>query len=88
MYRVVWAQTALNNLTSVWVQADAAERRTITAATRQIDFLLSRNPETQGESRTATERVMFVPPLGVTYDFDPRRGFVRVLHMWSFRRRH
>ena len=37
MFRVVWLQVALDELTTLWIQADAALRQAITAASHIVD---------------------------------------------------
>jgi hypothetical protein len=51
MARVEWLQTAVEELTEVWLKADSSMRRAISLAARQIDDMLSVDPESQGESR-------------------------------------
>jgi hypothetical protein len=88
MYRLLWARVAVDFLAAAWVDADSAQRQAITAAAHEIDRLLRRDPANQGESREGTERVMFVPPLGVSYEIDESHRVVRVFQLWRFRRRH
>ena len=67
MFRVEWLQSALDDLASVWVQAESALRRAITTAANSIDPQLRNDPEQQGESREDGERVLFIPPLGISF---------------------
>lgn len=83
-YFVRWTRSALNDLARVWLNADSATRRAITAATDQIDSNLSREPENAGESRAGNRRVVFVPPLVVVFSVDTKQHRVRVLHVWQF----
>ena len=76
MFQVVWLQTALNELAGVWVQADSAQRQAITAATHAIDKRLQTDPPNQGESRSHGQRVLFQPPLGITFEVHPQRSLV------------
>jgi hypothetical protein len=54
MFRVVWLETALNELADLWTKADSEQRRHITTAVRSIDRQLEVDPEQQGESRAKT----------------------------------
>jgi len=45
------------------------------------------DPETRGESRHDTVRVLLVPPLGVHFDVVAADRTVYVLAVWSFGRR-
>jgi len=87
MFTVRWTRSALNELATLWTQADSALRQAITAATNQIDQELQQDPESKGESREGNERILFVFPLGIRYEVDRQRSIVRVLHVWSYRRR-
>ena len=87
MSRVEWSQSALNELASVWMQADSAMRQAITAATNALDHQLQNDPEQQGESRNDTERILFTFPLGVGFEIDTQRDTVTIRHVWSFRKR-
>ncbi len=86
-FRVEWLQEAVDELATLWMQADSAQRRAITEATRDIDQELQTDPFRQSESRADQRRVMFVQPLGVLFDVDLERRIVWLLHVWQFRRR-
>jgi len=64
MFRVEWIQSALDELTTIWLQAPAAQRAAITSASHSIDRLLETDPHNAGESRPGGNRVLFVAPLG------------------------
>lgn len=85
MYRVEWLQSALDELATVWVQADSSQRQAITAANHWIDQQLKHDPLDQGESRPKGRRVFFAPPLGVTFRVEPSSSTVVVVHVWRFR---
>jgi hypothetical protein len=87
MFRVEWIQQALDELTSIWMQADSSMRQAITVATHSIDTELQVNPYRSSESRDDEERVLFVYPLAVQIEVDLQQRIVWVLHVWRFRRR-
>ena len=87
MFRVEWLQTALDELAAVWLHANSAERKRITAASHPIDQQLQTDPDNQGESRHRGRRVLIVSPLGVTFRVEPATATVAVLHVWRFRQR-
>ena len=87
MFRVEWIQTALDELTDLWVGTDSEGRDRITVAAQAIDRELSTNPYRQTESRDDEERVLHAYPLGVLIEIDLARRLVWVLHVWRFRRR-
>jgi hypothetical protein len=87
MFQVIWLQSALDELTSIWLQTDSVLRKQITVASSSIDELLRKDPENQGASRMPGQRVMFFPPLGVTFETRIPIGVVRVLHVWLIRQR-
>jgi hypothetical protein len=87
MIEVIWLQQALDELATIWVQADSVVRQAITETAYVIDQELQSDPEGQGESRADGERVFFVYPLGIQFEVDAQRLVVRVLHVWDIRRR-
>ena len=87
MFTVSWKRSALNELATLWTQAGSAWRRAITAATNRIDQELRQEPESKGESRGGDERIYFVFPLGIRFELDRSLTIVRVLHVWSYRRK-
>jgi hypothetical protein len=87
MYQVVWLQTALDELTMIWTQADSTQRQTITTAANKIDQLLDTDPNNQGESRDRGRRFLYIPPLGLTFEVHRQQSTVRVLHVWFVRQR-
>jgi hypothetical protein len=64
MYEVRWRQDALDDLTTIWLQADSATREEITAAAHAIDLALQSDPFQNSESRGENEYVHFVFPSG------------------------
>jgi hypothetical protein len=88
MYRVKWLQSALNELARFWTSADSDLRRLITAASYQIDQELRTRPEALGESRPKGRRIMFVPPLAVTYRIEADGRTVLVSQIRMLRRRN
>ena len=87
MFQVDWLQSALDDLTRVWTAGDAAMRQAITQATNEIDRKLSTNPYADSESRGDGERILFVSPLGVTFQIEDDDQTVSILHVWAFRTR-
>jgi hypothetical protein len=87
MFTVRWKRSALNELTTLWTQADSATRQAITAASHRIEQTLRQDPEGVGESRTGNLQVWFVFPLGVRFVVDPQQSVVRIVHVWTYRRR-
>jgi hypothetical protein len=87
MFTVLWADAALNELANLWVQADSSLRKAITAATNQIDKRLQKDPHNEGESRGGQARVLFEFPLGTKFEADQAQSVVRVLHVWTYKRR-
>jgi len=84
-YRVIWRRELSDRrLTEFVVQAmqGGADVNAITQAVNTIDQLLSARPESRGESRTAYERVLIVPPLTATFEIheDEQVVFVIGLH--------
>jgi hypothetical protein len=87
MYFVQWLQTALDELSSMWVQADADARKAITEASHRIDLILRNDPLNEGESRYGLSRITFVPPLAVTFQIESDDTMVTILHVRLLRKR-
>lgn len=87
MFRVRWIQTALNELATIWTEADSASRLLITAASHAIDQELQTEPEEKGESRRGPERIYFSSPLGILFAVDASTSTVWVTHVWIILRR-
>jgi plasmid stabilization system protein ParE len=78
-YLVVWRPTAESQLADIWT--NAADQADVTRAADRIDALLAYTPAAVGESRNPGERVLFEPPLVVTYEIiedDKRVNVLRV----------
>ncbi len=87
MFRVIWLERALDQLTALWVQADTALRGGITAAVAQIDRELQTRADKAGESRSGRRRILFATPLGIFYEIDDDNQTVIVVKVWLFSRR-
>ncbi len=85
MFRVVWMQIALDDLTTLWLKANSTLRKAITRAAHQIEQALKQDPLQQGESRGNGDRVVFVRPLGVLFEVLSESSTVRVMHVWDIR---
>jgi hypothetical protein len=85
MYRLDWLQSAVNELTDGWLEADAEQRSAISAALREIELHLERDPLDMGESRANNRRVGFAPPLSVFFSIDERMKIVTILHVRVFK---
>jgi hypothetical protein len=87
MFRVRYAHDASDELANAWVGADSATRRAITAASHEVDRRLQRDPHSQGESRSSGNRIMFVPPLAVTFRVEKDGRTVSVLQIRLMRQK-
>jgi hypothetical protein len=82
--RVEWLQSALNELAAIWLQAASALRREITAASNALESRLKTDPYDGSQPYSAGRRILFVPPLGVTFRIETHRQTVTVVHTWFF----
>lgn len=82
---VGWTTAARTELANMWLRADSAQRRAITAAAHAIDRRLAINPENEGESRDAGCRVLFERPLAITFQVQRSAADVQVLRVWKIR---
>jgi hypothetical protein len=87
MYHVRWEKRALAALTNLWLQADSAGRKAITAATHALDTRLRRDPHNEGESRSDGRRIAFEPPLAIVFRVEAYGLTVSVLEAGLIRRR-
>jgi hypothetical protein len=87
MAEVVWTESALAELATLWLEADSVNRAAISAAQSQIDTLLAGSPFEVGESRASSRRVAFVPPLGIVFSIGSDGQMAKVLRVWSISRR-
>lgn len=78
-YTVIWQPVAENQLATAWV--DATDRWAVTRAGHHVDALLGVDPAAQGESRGQGRRVVFVPPLVVTFEIIEDDRQVRILRV-------
>lgn len=78
-FTVTWKPSAQAELASLWLAASSADRRVITAAAHEIDKALSVDAQSQGESRAANRRILFVPPLVVIFTISEPDRTVSVL---------
>jgi hypothetical protein len=79
MFRVRWAKRALDQLADLWNRAAPPDRRAITQASHEAEQRLRRNAPSEGESRPRGRRILFVPPLAVTFRVEPDGQTVSVL---------
>ena len=79
-WTVTWVPPAETELAALWL--DGSIRGAVTEAARRIDRALRADPAIQGESRDEGLRVMFEPPLGVSFRVLPDERLVQVLDVW------
>lgn len=87
MFQIEWLASALNELTALWLEADSATRRAIRDSVSAIERQLRRDPNSHGESREGSERVIFFDPVGASVEVDDDHRRVTVLHVWRIRKR-
>lgn len=77
-YKVVWLETAENELAEIWLSAK--DRDAVTEAAARLDRLLALAPLRLGESRSSSvNRIAYYQPLGVEFDVveDDKRVYVQ-----------
>jgi hypothetical protein len=80
-YTVLWPNRQQRQLTAICVRArqQGHDTAAITAAVNELDTLLGHNPATRGESRAASERVLFALPLSVHFEVHEDEQVVLIL---------
>ena len=86
MFDVECDQATLDELTTLWVDAEPGDRDDLSSASHAIDQRLKNGPLSEGESREGDRRVTFVAPLLVVFKVDTSRRIAIVLHVRMFRR--
>ena len=87
MFRIEWLQSAMDELSSLWIGADSTQRQAITSATHAVEQRLQIDPANEGESRSGNRRITFVAPLAVRFRVEAYGQTVTVLHVRLFGRR-
>jgi len=85
MYRVLWIQSALDDIATLWINADSSVRAEVNRAANYLDQVLRRDPFKVSESRDPGEWVCFSEPLGMLVEIDDSQKIVWILAVWRFR---
>jgi hypothetical protein len=88
MWNVEWDEFSLDELAAAWNSASSDERSRITKGADAVDKQLSKDPFAESESRADNQRVMFCPPLLVTYQVENDGRTVTVLHVRHYHPRN
>jgi len=80
-YDIVWDVRAYKKLETIW--SDTTPIGPAVDAFDEIERLLSRSPEQEGESRARGRRILIVAPLGVIFRVHERLQEVHVLDVWK-----
>ena len=86
-FLVVWSQVALDAITVAWIAAPSELRNAILKAWHRVDEELARDPEELGESRDEGRRIWFEFPLGVLFKVNVEMKEVRLLQVWTYKKR-
>jgi hypothetical protein len=78
-YQVEWKPNAEQQLAKQWLEA--ADRKSVTQATKEIEDSLASDPVQFGESREGDVRIAFVPPLSVLFSVNEQDKLVEVLEV-------
>jgi hypothetical protein len=81
-FSVLWTQEAFAAAKAII--DDTPDTDILEAAIRALDAELRHAPGTKGESRDSGRRILFAPPLAVTYEIHWRLNEVLILHIWKF----
>jgi len=77
-YTVVWKTAMLERLAQLYVEATPADRIRMAKGVESLNRRLADDPLDEGESRTGSSRMAFVPLLVVTFLVDEHSRTVRV----------
>ncbi len=79
-YAIVWQPNAVDELAAIWLHV--SDRTGLTQIAELLERHLSTDPRGKGESRIGTQRIYFLPPLGVRYEVIEDDRQVRILAVW------
>jgi hypothetical protein len=82
VYTVVFTKKALDEVTTLWLNANSPLRAAITAAMASLEESLGRDPASAGESREHGVRIGFAPPLAFLFEILQDDRQVKVFHVW------
>lgn len=85
MFSIYRSQEAVGPLREVWEQADDSLRQAILEATERVNERLHHEPQTKGESRTNSTRILFEAPIAVLFEVDDEKQLVNIVRSWAFR---
>ncbi len=86
-YHVRWTQSAMDQLSIIWLSVEPEARSEISKASGETDRQLRAAPYAQSESRDGGRRITFVAPLAIEFRVSDEDMLDSVLHIWRFRRR-
>lgn len=86
MYSVEWLQSALNELTRLWLSAGPASRSEVTRISSAMARRLSTDPYGgDSESRDTGTRILIERPLAITFREEADGRTITVIHVWAIR---
>ena len=85
-FTVIWLPGAEKALARLW-ESHVSSRAAITKAAYEIDKILAAGPTEAGESHPGDQRILLVPPLGVTFRASSDDRMVWVGEVWRFEKR-
>lgn len=86
MFSLDWLLDATDELQAYWSGTDGGRQALLEWAIMDLDYVLSRDPHNEGESRSGNYRVAFSYPLVVLYTVDDYLRLVKIHHVWTYRR--
>ena len=84
-YHIRWEQSAVEELSSVWLSANPSDRGRITDAAGELDRHLRHDPYADSESRDNNDRIAFIDVLGVQFRVEDEDMLVSVVKIWGIR---
>lgn len=76
-FTVLWKQQAEDQLAEIWLASDRSPE--VTVAADELEKILRNDAQNQGESRSDSRRVVFIPPLVVAFRVNEDDRVVWVL---------
>ena len=82
-YTVLWRPSAEQRLAELWVAGP--DRAAVAAAANAIDRTLANDPDTKGEARSGSTRILVEDPLAVYFRVSEPDRLVTVRAVWRWR---
>lgn len=86
MFGLIWLEGAMDDLADAYLEATVPERERMSVGVEALNNRLREEPNDEGESRDAGNRLTFVPLLSVLFEVSQSEGVVYVIAVQRYGR--